>query len=233
MMIDFLRTLRFACALVRFIWNPKNTKMVFIMANTGMKKLRSRPNEYQKCTLVFEGIAGFNEVHKDRYFPKINLDELSRLSHNTYGYAVFRHYSENGLFPDFYQSIPVVDSLTYSSELQRQTHDLWHTALGKGISLEDEVYIQAFTIGQVADTLSATLITGILVHYLMFYPLRVVTLFDEIFSGYEKGKVCRSFHATRWDEWFAKPMVDLRRHLETKPQFDSVRQKLQKGASNA
>src|ERR1043165_1054112 len=88
----------------------------------------------------------------------VDYDHLRALPATTLGGAYARHLDGNGLTAD-YQAAATrhVDDpdMAYLMRRFRQTHDVWHTLLGIGITGHEEVLIHWFSWGQLRLPVSA------------------------------------------------------------------------------
>lgn len=194
---------------IQLVINPNRTDLIF----KGID-LVSRNPEQEPLKVIARVVLShdnFRAMFEQRYIPEIpSLTALSTLPKGTFGHALYLHMTTNNL--DF-GTFPRVESdqvIIYASTRIYQDHDLWHTILGYGVSVEDELGLQSFGVAQYHSPLGALLVAGGLLHLLVKNPARALDAFRKVADGYYLGKKARFLLGLRLHELFSKPLGEVR-----------------------
>jgi ubiquinone biosynthesis protein Coq4 len=199
---------------IALLRNPLATEHVFAMANIGIKTVAKTPELKKQFIESVDKIEGLRSLYESRYLPNLDMDQLGKCPEGSLGRTIHAHYTTHNLQPDFYISVDKIDGeITYTSELMRRTHDIWHSVLGRGIEIEDELYIQAFMVGQMEDPLAGAIISGGILHMVIKDPTRLKGLVGAVADGFITGKNAKHFVGVNWDSLFDQPIDQVRRDL--------------------
>ena len=98
----------------------------------------------------------------------IDWEYLSTLPQNTFGYAVWRHFTDNNILEEPDLGVSPLDwgpEAEYVKQRYRQTHDFRHVLLGLGISGKEEVLLNIYQASQFFLLLNALIgLFGLLKH---------------------------------------------------------------------
>jgi ubiquinone biosynthesis protein COQ4 len=145
----------------------------------------------------------------------VDLDAFEKLPDGTLGREYARFMRKHGITPDAFCEMPDFGDETagYLVMRMRQTHDLWHVLAGYAPDVEGEVLLQAFTFGQ-TNAPSAALIStlGTIRHF-----VRTPGHMAKLQRAYERGKATKRLAAFRWENYWARPLEEVRALLDCPP----------------
>ncbi|PIQ24230.1 hypothetical protein COW36_10435 [bacterium (Candidatus Blackallbacteria) CG17_big_fil_post_rev_8_21_14_2_50_48_46] len=165
------------------------------------------------------------ELMRTRYLAPapFDLDELLRLPEQSLGHVYARHMRENHLDVVFYPPLEDTqdDDIAYLRKRARQTHDIHHVVLGFPAIDTGEMAISAFYLSQNNIPLSALLIGFGFLYAILREPRRIEELMNAIFLGWSRGKECPVFLGLKWEDYFERPIDEVRRelHLPAQPEW--------------
>jgi ubiquinone biosynthesis protein COQ4 len=205
-------TFRLIVGMVRLAINPNNIDPIFRAGVFGdAKAVRLTVNRLESDPSIR---AMINEGYLAR--EKYDIDALARLPEGTLGYSYARFIKHFDLKVDY---APPVDetkdsTLNYIRKRGRQTHDLWHVALGYRPDQLGEMKICAFYVRQIYSPLNALLLAVGLIVVVVRKPHAMHLLMDAIMTGWQDGAVAkRQLFGVRWEDNWARPIADLRAEL--------------------
>jgi ubiquinone biosynthesis protein COQ4 len=154
----------------------------------------------------------FREMFEAHYIPRNpTLLELEVMPLGSFGRSLHQHLQSNGLSLKFYPQLETKLALEYISQRLYQDHDLWHTLLGYGITIEDELAVQAFGVAQYGSPVAVFIITGGLLHLMGKNPERAVQAMRQIVEAYMVGRRAEFLLGARLHEMLALPIAEVRR----------------------
>lgn len=193
----------------QLVQNPSRTELIF-KAISIVTKHRDDPVAVKILDQIYNH-ESFRELYAKRYVGDLPpLDKLAKYPEGSFGHEYYTHMNSNGLTPELFPKFDPANDLEYVNLRMYQDHDLWHALLGYGISVEDELAVQAFSAAQLQSPFSTMLIAGGLLHLLKSEPVRAVTALKEISEGYEKGKNAKFLLGIRLSEMLEKPIGEVR-----------------------
>lgn len=143
---------------------------------------------------------------------QVDYAALRRLPHDTLGGAYAHHLDHNNLSADYQaaQTRHVDDpDMAYLMRRFRQTHDVWHTLLGMGVTGHEEVLIHWFTFGQLRLPVSALIMVfGTMKHLVL--ERRWGALRHSMREAYEKGRDAAPLLGVYWEDFWEEPLDSVR-----------------------
>lgn len=193
----------------QLVQNPGRTELIFKAIDIATKH-RDDPVVIKILEQIYSNET-FRELYGQKYVGDLPpLEELAKYPEGSFGREYYRHMSSNGLTPELFPKFDPANDLEYINLRMYQDHDLWHALLGYGVSVEDELAVQAFSTAQLQSPFSAMLIAGGLLHLLKSEPVRAVTALKEVAEGYERGKNAKFLLGFRLNEMLEKPIGEVR-----------------------
>jgi ubiquinone biosynthesis protein COQ4 len=193
----------------QLVKNPNRTDLIFKAVDV----LSHEPNNPVVLELERKMMENdkLRAMYETNYRPEVPaMETLARLPENSFGKRLHAHLMENdldlNLFPRFVCRRPV----EYMSFRIYQDHDLWHVLLGLGVSVEDEIALQAFGVAQYNSPIGAMLVAGGLLHLLIRDPMRAVKALGQVAEGYNLGKRAPFLLGLRLHEMFGRPIQEVR-----------------------
>jgi ubiquinone biosynthesis protein Coq4 len=193
----------------RLVKNPGRTELIF----KGIEIASNDPDQepVKAVENVVMSHSSFKAMFEERYAPlPPSMEMLKNCPAESFGQAVYQHMSSHGigfeLFPRYDSKRPI----QYLSSRMYQDHDLWHVLFGRGISVEDELAVQAFGLSQLQSPVALLLIAGGLIHLLGKSPQRALSAFKQIHDMYALGKRAPFLLGLRLHDLFPRPLVDVR-----------------------
>lgn len=201
-----LRTLRIFFQLVR---DPNRTDLIF----KGVDIVSSDPDQ-RPVQMVEQAVLsndGFRRMYEDGYMPDVpQLERLKDLPANSFGHALYLHMNANALDFNLFPRLKTARAVHYLRNRIYQDHDLWHVLLGRGVTVEDELAIQAFGVAQFQSPVGTMIIAGGLLHLLGKDPSRAIQAFQQINEAYSLGKRAPFLLAVKVHDLLARPLSEAR-----------------------
>lgn len=156
-------------------------------------------------------------AHVRGYAPRVELAALRALPDGTLGREYVRLLDDNG-----YDAFEVTDAVPRDM-LERHvfglriavTHDMVHVLTGFDTSWAGELGVLAFSVGQ-GNSAAQTYVALPLA--LVMYPLRapwqIPALLRCLRQGWRMGKRARFVLGQRLEDWFARPVEEVRKMLD-------------------
>jgi ubiquinone biosynthesis protein Coq4 len=211
-MLALWNEVRLGMAYLSLVKDPSQTDKIFDVSEIALQQ-----KDQRSIQLVIDKVMAdpeFRKCFEERYIMKDPcLEELSLLPEGTLGKEYANHMKRNNLSVDFYRWMEPTDPIHYLSLRLRQTHDIWHTVTGFDVSVPGELGLQAFSFGQMLDGLAISIISGGLLHLLRYEPHLMEKSMELIFKGYEMGKTAQFFPSIRWENYWSRPLKELRADL--------------------
>lgn len=111
------------------------------------------------------------------------------------------------------------------------THDIWHPVMAMEADPPGEVGVQAFYMGQMPNLLGVLCIGIAHFRVLKYTPLEYPVLMDTVARGWILGKRALPLFGVPWEEWFDRPLADVRKELHV--DVDEVRAFMDRGTAEA
>jgi ubiquinone biosynthesis protein Coq4 len=202
--------LRMVVLFFRLIKNPNRTDLIF----RGVDLISRDPNQQALAQIEKRVLANlsFREMFHTAYVPAVpSLERLKKMDKNSFGFAVYQHMNTNHLDFDLFPRLNPEKFVNYLGTRIYQDHDLWHTLLGYGVTIEDELALQAFGVAQFYSPIGTVLIAGGLLHLIVKNPAQAVIAFRKIVDGYCRGQKASFLLSQRLHDLFLEPLIDVRR----------------------
>lgn len=207
--MTFWDKLRIFGIFIRVQRNPERTDLII----KGIDIASNDPNhealkEVEKKVLSIES---FRSMFERNYLPEPpSMKVLRDCPEGSFGHALFKHMDENCLG---FEVFPRYDShrlIKYLTTRIYQDHDLWHTVLGYGVSIEDELAIQAFAFAQYQSPIALMLMSGGILNLLRKNPKKAIAAFNKMIEGHALGKKAPFLLSIRLHDLFGRPLAEVR-----------------------
>lgn len=164
-----------------------------------------------------KSIPEIAQIFEERYIgPTYNVEELLKLPEDSLGFAYAYNLRGVNYPPGFYPEVEVLDDVSYYSLRMRQTHDIWHTVSGYGLTLFGGVGLAGFQFGQNRDPLAFLLIAADILNSIKSHR-DLDTYMLIVQEGYNAGRKAKPFLAQKWEEAWEKPLAEWRAELNVAP----------------
>jgi ubiquinone biosynthesis protein Coq4 len=174
------------------------------------------PVEVDKFTKIFFAYPGFELAFTSKRPPRHDLDFLSTLPENTFGWEYARFMRVNNFVIDWYPPMGEKSPLHFARNRMYQSHDLLHTITGFGSGSFNEMALQGFCAGQ--EIPNATTMSTIAAAALNLLrdnsPQRSSKFLDYLLTGYQMGKDADKIVFYNWEDYFQEDINDLRKRLK-------------------
>jgi len=149
----------------------------------------------------------------------VDFARLRAMPATTFGGAYARHLDDNGITAD-YQAAATrhVDDpdIAYLMRRFRQTHDVWHSLLGIGITGHEEVIIHWFSYGQLRLPVSALIMVfGTMKHLVL--EQRWGALRHSMTEAYRAGRDAEPLMPVYWEDLWDEDLEDVRDRYNVHP----------------
>jgi len=199
--------------------NPKNISPIFDLSMFRESKAAK--------TFVARALsdASIRSLFEERYLSRTapDVDQLRKLPEGTFGRTFATFIDHYGLEVEY--APPVEDkrddALTYLRKRGRQTHDLWHVALGYRPDELGEMTICAFYVRQLHSPLNSMLLAVGFIYGTIKKPHMLVALLDAIVRGFTDAGRAKALMGVKWESMWERPALELRDelgiHVEREP----------------
>jgi ubiquinone biosynthesis protein COQ4 len=149
----------------------------------------------------------------------VDYDCLRALPESSLGGAYVRDLDRNNITADFQAAATRhVDDpdIAYLMRRFRQTHDVWHTLLGLGITGHEEVLIHWFSYGQLRLPVSAMImVLGTAKHLVL--ERRWGALRHSMLEAYRAGRDAAPLLGVIWEDHWSEPLDAVRAEFGVQP----------------
>jgi ubiquinone biosynthesis protein Coq4 len=155
---------------------------------------------------------------RDRYIPPIHdLDKLLTYPQNSLGYIYATAMKKTEFDPNLHASMTDESDAKYVELRLSQTHDLWHVVTGFDTSAIGEIGLQAVHLAQFPYPLATMLVANSLISSTLLAPEELPKLLEAIALGWQMGKTAKSLFAQKWEDAWAKPLIQWQAELNIQP----------------
>lgn len=147
-----------------------------------------------------------------------DLENLLTYPEGSLGRVYAEHMQHYKLEVVFYPPLEQTDNdeIAYLRKRARQTHDVHHVVLGYPAVEAGEMAISAFYLAQYQVPLSALLLGFGFLYTILKEPQRIDELMTVIMKGWNTGKQVPKFMGIKWEEYWEKPIDEVRAELGLK-----------------
>ncbi|MES2854852.1 MAG: Coq4 family protein [Bdellovibrionota bacterium] len=194
----------------RLAKEPTRTDLIFTAVEIASKD----PDQKALAKIEKEIFShpGFKEMYDDGYMPRSpSLEELKVYAPGTFGNALYVHLAKNGLTLETFPNVDVLQPIDYVTARIYRDHDLWHALFGYGVTVEDEMALQAFGAAQYNSPLASFIISAALLHLLKTDSVRTGEGMKKIVEGYHLGQRTKFILEIKLHEYFGWPLEDVRK----------------------
>ena len=144
----------------------------------------------------------------------LDREHLSSLPLSTLGGAFFAHLEAHDLLRDIELApspFPGTPDAEYAKLRWRETHDFRHVLTGLGVSIRDEVVLQAFQLGQYGNRFAVAQMTvgPLLAPRSCLGP----SLLRDYRAAYRAGRAAHPLVTVRWESLFEREVAEVRQQL--------------------
>ena len=203
----------------RFVKNPESTEQIFSMAQE-FKKASTHETVDKMISKVYAD-PDFQSAYDKKYFPRMpSIEELQAMPENSLGQSFYQFIMNWNLDINLFPSEDASDRSQYFLSRIYQSHDVWHVLTNYGTSLEDELALQAFTVGQNRQPLSLLLVSGGLIHLLQKDAEKSYQYLTAITDGFHRGSQAKNLLIHPLIERMRDPLEQVRRDLNILPRAE-------------
>ena len=197
---------------LKFVNHPEDTEAIFKLTDTFQKA--AEPEIVEKLISKLLENPKLKQGYEQRYWPHIpSLADLKNYPEGSFGEAAASFFVRWKLNPDLFPGPNFSTPQDYFTTRIYQAHDFWHVLTGYDISLESELALQAFGVGQYEQPISLAIIAGGIMHLLQKVPERSAVILAKISEGYERGVRAKNLLAEPVLERLSDPISDVRKDL--------------------
>lgn len=174
----------------------------------------ARGNDMKRLTTHFrEKSADAATALAERRLIEVDIARLSACPEGSLGRAVADHCTRWGIDPATFPRRPNSTPEEYVIAHIENTHDVWHPVTGFGNDVPGELGLQAFYLAQFPNLLGLLLLSIFHFKALRDPAHEYEAFMDEIARGWIMGKRAKPLFGVRWDQWWERPLDDVRREL--------------------
>jgi ubiquinone biosynthesis protein COQ4 len=195
---------------LRLLRDPERLDDVFVLADV--------LEDPAVLDLARRSTRGREALHRRHRLPPYSIATLRACPDGSLGRELAELLDARGLDPASLPRRRAASDEEYLRAHLHETHDHWHVALGERTDIAGELAVQAFYFAQLRGALPPVLITGGLLHGLLWDRDDWSRRFEAIQRGYERGRRAEPLFGVRWDETWSRPLADVRAELGLSPQ---------------
>jgi ubiquinone biosynthesis protein COQ4 len=200
--------IKFGHAFLGFVKNP-SPAAAFALSDVVLRMKDTAPAENVAENALRH--RGFRQLFEQGYAPPpVDLNELRTCPQGSLGRSFLDHIETLGLQVDFYPPRDPRTAIGYFALRELQTHDIFHVLTGYTTSLDDELALQAFMLGQHGSGLSAAILAGGILHQIRTSPGGAADLMAKLGEGFTRGKRAQFLLGTDWEERWSEPLKKLK-----------------------
>lgn len=173
-----------------------------------------------KCLAVMKEDPATSAMLAERYMgPDFDLEELSKMPKNSFGWTYATVMKAISYKPDFYRLRPIESEADYVINRVRKTHDLHHILTGFSFDNFGENGVISVTVAQIGypGWMLIDIISLMLQFFVEEKELGVEYVFDLISAGIKMGRKAKPLFPVKWEEVFEQPLEELRTELNIEP----------------
>lgn len=194
-------------AFARIIKDPNRLDDVFGLSDqTDQREILAR--SAARFALFPKGAQALRECHR---LPAYRLSDLAKLPAGTLGHEFAEHMISRGLDPAAIPTLNAKDPVEFIRAHFYETHDIWHVVTGFGTDVAGELGLQGFYMAQIHGPLPPALLSAGLLNTAFIAVDEFDVRMRNIVVGWRAGKRAEPFFGTRWDLYWATPLVEVRR----------------------
>ena len=148
------------------------------------------------------------------YHPPIDLEKLIDYPKGSFGYEYAHHMKENHLKP--FNVSPELEEIAKHNVFALRyvvTHDIFHVLLEFDTSYAGEIGVLAFAAEQNYSPLLKVSLAIAKVLYPVFAPWQLKEIFANVRKGQELGKKAKFLLGVRFEEYWERPLSEVRAEL--------------------
>lgn len=175
----------------------------------------------QACMKRVQAIPEARQLMEERYLgPAIDLDALSELPRGTLGNTYASVMKALGYDPNFYRIREIKNDEDWLAMRLRKTHDIRHIVTGFGPT-GGELGVLALLGVQIGYPVCLFLQITSMAAALKLKPEELEAMTHQVARGMSMGLEAKPLVSPRWEEWWDKPLAQVRQELNiTKPVID-------------
>jgi ubiquinone biosynthesis protein COQ4 len=151
--------------------------------------------------------------HRPRVHSRtLDLGYLRSLPPGTLGERFLQHLIRHDLLRDVEippSPFPLSDEGAYAKARWRETHDFRHVMTGLGVSIRDEIVLQAFQLGQFHNRFALVQMTA----GPLLAPCHPLRLLRDYLGAWQAGRSAVPLICVRWEALWEQPVERLREEL--------------------
>lgn len=197
----------------KFVKNPTNTLGIFEMTSSFQKA--THPDMIRSLLVPLLENTQIEEDYESNYWPKLpTLAELKQFPEKSFGREAAIFFDRWNLDPDLFPEPDFSAPQNYITSRVYQAHDFWHVLTGYDTTLENELALQAFGIGQYKLPISLAIIAGGIMNLLQKSPEKAFDILTLISEGFMRGKRARNLLTAGLLERLPDPLSEVRQELD-------------------
>lgn len=197
----------------KFVKNPTNTSSIFDMTNSFQKA--AHPELVKTILKPLLENSQIKNDYENRYWPAVpSFTELKNFPTKSFGREAANFFESYQLQPDFYPAPDFSTPQNYITSRIYQAHDFWHVLTGYDTTLEHELALQAFGVGQYKQPISLTIIAGGLLNLLRHSPEKSGRVLELISQGFNRGMKAQNLLTAPVLERLGDPVEQVRKDLQ-------------------
>lgn len=194
---------------LRLLADPERLDEVFVLANALGNEDMSRA----MITRAREDERGAQALRERFRLPSFSLRDLARHPEGSLGRTLHDLLAARELDPSSLPRQAAHNDEDYVRAHLIETHDHWHVVLGFGTDIAGELGVQAFYLAQLGGALPSVIITGGLLHGLLWDFADWMPRFQAVQRGWELGLRAKPLFGLRWEELWPLPLEEVRSQL--------------------
>jgi ubiquinone biosynthesis protein COQ4 len=197
---------------LKYVQNPTNTPGIFEMTESFQKA--ALPEVINTLLKPLLENSDMKKAYENRYWPEVpSFQDLKVYPKESFGYKAYQFFEHWNLDPDLFPPPDFSSPQSYITSRIYQAHDFWHVLTGYDTSLENELALQAFGVGQYKQPISLAIIAGGLMHLLQKTPENASEILALISEGFERGMKTHNLLTATVLERLHDPLIEVQNDL--------------------
>lgn len=139
-----------------------------------------------------------------------SIEDYQACPVGSWGHTCYLHLTGAGIDPLGSPLAAVDDDISWVMAWSFEHHDMLHAITGFGVSREDELGLQVFSLAQAPAPGAMAVVLTILIGCWTDGMGQRVALFDALVRGWTLGRFARPLMTWDFDEWLTLPLEDAR-----------------------
>ena len=198
----------------RSVAKPEELKFILKIGDL-LRKLGAFEISVEKIKSLPGGQGFFKKTSNFRY----SRQYFAQFPDGSLGHKYYKHLTENNLDPEVFPVLEHNSDACFLEDHIRQVHDVLHVVTNFGISVPDEIGLQAFKAKQIHWPFALLTFIGGSLLMLFKTPQQFPKFCDSLLKGFRLADEIKPFVLIDWDQLWHLPMQEVLQKITKSPQL--------------